>query len=272
MAGFIKMMMDRNNLTGGDYVEPYAGGAGIAISLLSSGYANHVHINDLNSAIFAFWKSVFFHTDDLCRLIRDTPVSMKTWRQQKNIIENPGKHSHVELGFATFFLNRTNRSGILSGGVIGGKEQSGKWHMDVRYNKNSLCLKIETISSYADQVSLYQLDAEKLLAKIKAKLPKKTLFYLDPPYFVKSKRLYQDLYTAEDHTRLAKSLHKFSRPWIVSYDDVPQIRKLYTGFKSLRYRLSYSAGTKCEGAEALYFSSNLKCQRISDPLDMVNYG
>lgn len=272
LTGFIKMVMDENKLTGGEYAEPYAGGAGVAINLLSSGHASRVHINDLSPAVFAFWKSVFDQPDELCQLIRDTPVTMATWHQQKVLFDNAKDLSTLELGFATFFLNRTNRSGILEGGVIGGKKQAGKWKVDVRYHKDNLCLKIETISTFADQVSLYHLDAEKFLGLVCPKLPKKALIFLDPPYYVKSDRLYQNLYSPADHARIARKVRKLSKSWVISYDDVPEVRKLYRGFRMLSYKLPYSAGKKHLGAEALFIAPRLKDLTISDPLEVSDYG
>ncbi len=255
---FIQMVMDENKLTGGEYVEPYAGGAGVAINLLYSGHANHVHINDINPAVFAFWTAVFDHTDALCELICKTPVTMETWHLQKSALANPVGLSHLELGFAAFFLNRTNRSGILTGGVIGGKDQTGKWKIDARYNVESLCLKIESISTYRESVSIYNLDAESLLVQLTDRLPAKSLIYLDPPYYVKSKRLYQDLYTHDDHVSLAQRVQGIKKPWLVSYDDVPEIRDIYSSLRVLRYPLNYSAAKKYLGAEALFVSPKLK--------------
>jgi DNA adenine methylase len=185
-------------------------------------------------------------------------VNMASWHRQKAVCENLNTASRLELGFAAFFLNRTNRSGILTGGVIGGKEQKGNWKIDARFNKESLCLKIETISTLADQVSLYRKDAEGLITDLVKRLPRKCLYFLDPPYYVKSKRLYQDLYSADDHARIAGKLRWFSRPWVLSYDDVPQIRALYSGLKYVDYELSYSAAKKERGAEIVYISPKLK--------------
>jgi DNA adenine methylase len=263
--------MDVNGLTGGEYVEPYAGGAGIALNLLSSGHAERVHINDLNPAVFAFWKSVFEEPDELCQLIRDTPVTMTTWHLQKAILADARNASTLQLGFATFFLNRTNRSGILDGGVIGGKEQKGKWKIDVRYHKENLCLKIGTISTFSDRVSLYNLDAELLLKQIGPTLPRRTLIYLDPPYYVKSDRLYQNLYVAADHARIAKAVRKLGKPWVISYDDVQEVRELYVGLRMLSYKLPYSAGKKHMGAEAIFLAPRLNDLTITSPLEVSSY-
>lgn len=263
--------MDDNRLTGGEYAEPYAGGAGIAVNLLSSGHATHVHINDINPAVFAFWKCVFESSDDLCHLIRQTPVSIKTWNAQREVMKAPASATRLELGFATFFLNRTNRSGILDGGVIGGKEQNGKWKIDARYNKDNLCHKIETLSTFGERVSLYNLDAEEFIRIVVPKLPRKTLVYFDPPYFVKSGRLYQNLYSPSDHSRIASKVAKLRKPWVISYDDVPQIREMYSNFRMISYPLPYSAAKKYLGAEALFLSPRLKDVDVASPLEVRDY-
>lgn len=271
LTGFIRLVMDKNGLNGGEYAEIYAGGAGVALGLLASGHASKVHINDLDPAIFAFWKSVFTQPEALCRKIQDTKVDLETWKRQREILDSSADHSTIDLGFAAFFLNRTNRSGILLGGIIGGKNQTGNWKMDVRFNRDNLCLKIEEISCYADQVCLYNLDAEELLLSLSEKLPSKSLVYLDPPYFVKAQRLYRDHYTPDDHKRLASKIEQLPVPWVVSYDDVEEIREIYAGHRRMRYELSYSAGTKYAGSEIIFVSKGLKLPRCSSPMEWKAY-
>jgi DNA adenine methylase len=258
-------MLEENDLTGGEYIEPYAGGSGIALSLLVNGDVSRIHINDLNSRVFAFWRSVFQQPDELCKLIRDTRVTIRSWRRQRNIFNMPSNYTDLEIGFATFFLNRTNRSGILTGGVIGGLNQKGKWKIDARYNKTSLCLKIERIATYANQVFIYNIDAETFLANLAPTLPRKSLIMLDPPYYRKSQRLYQDLYSCDDHARIADNVAKLRVPWIISYDDEPEVRKLYRSFRNRTYGLLYSAAEKYVGTEILFFSPKLKLPRGSSP-------
>jgi DNA adenine methylase len=140
---------------GGQYVEPYAGGASIALELVLQEFADHVHINDLDPAVWAFWNSVLEDSDALCDLIADTPVTMDTWLVQREIHKNKNDAPSLELGFATFFLNRTNRSGILNAGVIGGKNQDGNFKIDARYNKDELIERIVTIAEHQDRITLH---------------------------------------------------------------------------------------------------------------------
>lgn len=262
LAEFIKAVIVNNNLIGGTYVEPYAGGAAVAIELLLLDYVDEIHINDLNPGIYSFWNSVVNRTADLVDLIRSTPVTIEEWHTQKSIHNDSVKDS-LELGFATFFLNRCNRSGIIKGGVIGGKEQAGKWKIDARFNKTDLISRIEQISKFRDRIVLHNLDAAKLVGNLSTSLPMDTLYYLDPPYYVKGKGLYDNFYDHDDHSTIANVVSSLkASSWIVSYDDVPQISALYSDYRSLSYRLSYSAQSREKGGEIMFFADNMEIPDI----------
>lgn len=266
LTSFLKLVFEENNLLDGHYVEPYAGGAGIALALLYQSYVKTIHLNDLNQAVYAFWHSVLNNNDALCKLIRDTPVTMDEWHKQKEVMLNPEQYDTVALGFATFFLNRTNRSGILMGGVIGGKGQSGDWKLDVRFNKPDLINRIEKLALYRSRIKLYNLDAAYLISDVLPRLPANTLVYLDPPYYVKGKGLYQNHYTHDDHKAIAKLVQKeIKLPWIVSYDYAPEIMEMYTKSRGIVYGLNYSAQEKYEGMEAMFFSKKLVIPDVANP-------
>jgi DNA adenine methylase len=260
LAPFVKRLLEANDLLDGDYVEPYAGGAAIGLELLMGAYVSRIHINDLSRPITAFWHSVLHDADELMRLVRDTKVSVRSWDRQKKVFAHPNDHDDLRLGFATFFLNRTNRSGILNGGIIGGRDQTGPWKIDARYNARELCSRIEAISLMRERIHLSRQDALTFLhAKLKS-LPKKTLVYLDPPYYEKGKDLYYDFYEHADHESIARFVQKRMRTvsWIVSYDNVAAIRKLYAGCRSIRYGLGYSAREHGDGSEIMFSSTGLR--------------
>ena len=271
LANYIKLVFEGNNLLDGHYVEPYAGGASVAFSLLFEEYASHIHINDLNAPVYAFWHSVLNDSETLCCLIDSTSVTMKEWKRQKAIQNDSENYSLTELGFSTFFLNRTNRSGIIGGGVIGGKAQQGEWKIDARYNKADLCHRIEKIARYRDRVSLYNLDASQFIVNILPELPKKTLVYLDPPYYVKGKGLYENHYQHEDHVAVAKLItKKIKQKWIISYDSAPEICKLYKAHRQMIYGLNYSAADRYEGSEVIVFCNKLSIPEIENPTKVKN--
>lgn len=269
LTGFLKMIFEQNELLDGHYVEPYAGGAGIALNLLTHGYASCIHLNDLNPAVFAFWHSVINQPEALCKAIHDVEVTMEEWHRQKAILSDPANHSPLEIGFSTFFLNRTNRSGIIWGGVIGGKNQDGPWKLNARFNKDDLINRIERIALYRSRIRLYNLDAAELIKTVLPTLPSKTLIYLDPPYYVKGRGLYENHYLHEDHISIAKLVKKhITHHWIVSYDNAPEIIEMYKGCPTITYGINYTAQSRYKGSEAMFFSKGLVIPDVKNPANL----
>jgi DNA adenine methylase len=260
VADYFKRIFKKNSLYGGVYVEPYAGGASVALSLLFNEYASKIIINDIDQAIYSFWYSVLNKTEKLCKLIYDTPVTIETWKKQRVIQKDKDNYDLLKIGFSTFFLNRTNRSGILNAGMIGGYKQEGDWHMNARYNKQDLISRIQRIAEYGNQIELFNLDALTLVENLAPTLPDRSLFYFDPPYYVKGKDLYYNFYYNDDHSYISKKILSLEKQkWIISYDDVYQIRKLYSGYRKKTFQLNYSAGdSHRDGHEIMIFSNNLK--------------
>lgn len=254
LIDYIIQIMKCNNLLGGTYVEPYAGGAAVALGLLFNEYVTNIVINDIDSAIYAFWVSVLDHTDELCQMIEKTAVTVEEWKRQKHIQSEKQNYSNLEIGFSTFFLNRTNRSGIIKGGVIGGFEQSGAWKIDARFNKKDLITRIERIAKYRENIRVYNLDSEKLIEENISTFESRTLVYLDPPYYKKGNQLYVNFYKPSDHLKLSEVIKKIKQHWIVTYDNVQQVSSLYSDYKQLTYSLSYSASNRCMGSEIMIFS------------------
>lgn len=259
LCNFVKAIFRANDLLDGVYAEPYAGGASVALSLLYEGYASKVYINDADPAVYAFWQATLNNTDALCRRIRDTRPTMQEWERQRAIYLRSSEVSPLSLAFAAFFLNRTNRSGIIaSAGMIGGRAQEGRWKIDARYNRTELAARIERIGSYRDRMIVSGDDAAVFLKRLATKLRVKSLIYLDPPYFVKGeRRLYANYYEPKDHAAIANTIFKMKQHWIVSYDYVAEIRNLYRAYRSLSYALRYSASTTRVGDESMFFSHDL---------------
>ena len=249
-------ILSRNNMLYGEYAEPFAGGAGIAMTLLLNDYVSRIYLNDVDPAIHSFWYSVSNHTEALCDLLQGVEVTIPEWHKQRAIFQASDTRLPLQLGFATLFLNRTNRSGILKAGVIGGLDQTGNFKLDCRFNKVDLIRKIRRIGQYRDQISLTSLDALKFIKTTLPKSSKQTLVNLDPPYFGKGPELYTNFYNAEDHVLLAKAVIGLKRRWIVTYDDTPEIRSLYSNYPMYSSSLNYSAQVKRIGVELL----------VADPL------
>jgi DNA adenine methylase len=259
LVEYVKALFRHNELIGGHYVEPYAGGASVALELVIQEFVERVHINDLDPSVWSFWHSVLESPQALCDLIANTPVTMETWHEQKEVQTRKASATALELGFSTFFLNRTNRSGILKAGVIGGKFQNGNFKMDARFNKDELISRIQIIAEHSDRISLYRLDALELLKHVVPFLPPQTLVYLDPPYYVKGGDLYEHHYKHDDHAAVAEAAARIGQHCMISYDDVPEIRMLYRNFQFVSYSLSYTAQNRYRGTEAIFLGRTLEC-------------
>jgi DNA adenine methylase len=256
-AFFAKICLD--NGINGHYVEPYSGGASVALFLLLEGFVDKITINDMDRSIYSFWFSVLNHTDRLCEMILNTEITVENWNLQKLVQDQKETVDLLSLGFSTLFLNRTNRSGIIKGGIIGGQGQSGDYKIDCRFNKNEIISRIKRIARHKDKIRLLNIDAIELINLIESEGDRdNTLCYFDPPYYNKASSLYMNHYQIDDHFEVSESIKRIQTVrWVVSYDDVPEIQKLYSTCQKKEYTFSHTAGKKKKGLELLFFSDNL---------------
>lgn len=250
------------------YCEPYAGGAGAGLQLLIDGCVERLIINDLNPGIAAFWRSVFLHTDELLEQLASCVVNLDTWYQQRAIYLTRSGHDDVTLGFATFFLNRTNRSGILSARPIGGLAQTGNWLIDARFNKDDLARRISILGRLSAQVDVREERAIELIRRLNRR-KRRILLYVDPPYVVAGEDLYMADHTWAEHERLERALSASHHPWILTYDADDRTRALYRDYRCLRFGISHTAHVQKVGREFMFFSRGL---RVPDTYVMRDEG
>lgn len=261
LTRYMKALIKQNSLEGCTYIEPFAGGAGLALNLLNDQFVSNVHINDLDRSIYAFWWSVLNRTPSFIKKTETIEVNMQEYWRQKEVQRNKNDATLFDLGFSTFFLNRVNRSGIITAGVIGGNTQVGKYTMTARFNKPYLIDKIIKIHSLKKQIVLTNADAKEIIDTIQPSMRK--IVYIDPPYYVKGSTLYQNFFDEEDHRKLKESIDGLEANWLVSYDNVPAIQDLYSEYNRLEYNLNYSANKHMIGSEVIFFSDDLKYPTVS---------
>ena len=259
LAPLVVQLVEANRLCDIAYVEPYAGGASLPLALLFNEYAATVYINDLSRSVFAFWSAVLDETEALCQRIEETEVTIDEWRRQRQVYLRREEADLFDLGFAAFFLNRTNRSGIIAGGVIGGRSQTGRWKLDARFNKHELTRRIRKVGRYRTRITLSQRDAGAFIDDMSVSVGENALFFMDPPYIDKGENLYLNDYSLDAHKKLARRIAELDRHWIVTYDYDAAVRNdLYQGHTRLSFALSYSAQERRLGREAMFLSDSLE--------------
>ena len=259
LAKFIASICHENGIMD-HYVEPYAGGASVALHLLFNDYVRRITINDWDRSIYAFWHTVLNDNNKLCDKIKKTPITIKNWKIAKETQKNKNTASLFELGFSTFFLNRTNYSGMINGGMLGGINQDGENHIDCRFNKKELIRRIREIGKKKSRIRLHNVDAIKLIKRIQRRSRRDgTIYYFDPPYYLKGASLYMNHYKPRDHRILADEIKKIREArWLMTYDNVPQINDIYRSNPSTKYMLYHSARCMHKGREIMIFSKNLR--------------
>jgi DNA adenine methylase len=265
---FVSKLFYENGLIGVGYAEPYAGGAGLALRLLFEEYVERIYINDLDRSIYAFWASILANADSFCDWLEDVEVSVDSWCRYKEIQSRTDSSDLFDLAKSTFFLNRTNVSGVVKGGVIGGYEQKGRYKIDARFNKSDLIARIQKINRFKNRILVSNLDGLAFIKKMDSKA-EDVFIYLDPPYYQKGAELYMNFYSKEDHEKLSRYVHRIKKKWMVSYDSHDFILNLYASEKKVRYKLSQSASNRV-GDEVLIFSERVKfshsLQALASPI------
>lgn len=239
------------------YAEPFAGGAGAALKLLVDEVVEGIRINDLNPGIAAFWRCVFHETEAFVRKLERATVSIPAWQRHRRIYLTPDGRTDLELGFATFFLNRCNRSGILTARPIGGLEQNGAWKIDARYNAQRLAERVRYVGEFRDRVEVTQLDARDFIAT-QSRHADDVLLYVDPPYIVQGDDLYLDRLSYADHQGLAKVLDGSPVRWFMTYDCDDRITDdLYPNLRCAQFNIKHTAQIQHVGSEYMVFAENV---------------
>lgn len=260
MSSFFRDIINYNNLAGCTYYELYAGGSAVALDLLMSGTVQNVVLNDADYHIYCFWDSILNDTDNFLRKLSNCTISVKAWKRHRSIYLNYKSYTPLDVGFATFFLNRCNRSGILTkAGPIGGIEQNGNYPINARFNKKGLTERIKKIALKRNQIAVFNLDTLVFITQFQEQLNNERNFtYMDPPYYKKGETLYLNHYAHQDHVNIADALREIRHlNWIVTYDHVTEIENIYHDFRTTSFNLNYSLQEIRKAKEIMILSDTI---------------
>ena len=246
-------ILNANNLYGCTYIEPFAGGSNLALNLLFNGAADRIILNDADPAIFAVWYSIINHASEFIYFINNVALDLEEYYYQKNIYHGDYKKV-LELGLATFYLNRTNRSGIIKAGPIGGYSQTGKYLMDCRFNRKELASRVQRIYDHRQSIKIFNEDARVFITR---EFPENSFLFIDPPYYNKGATLYRNYFTHKDHLEIAELVKDLKNPWVVTYDNVEPVIEMYDFSDHKDYDISYTVQSKRIGSEIMFYSELL---------------
>lgn len=262
----ISKILESNNINNSIYIEPFAGGFGVGLYLLFNNKVQKVILNEYDIAIYSIWFAILYECEYFIKDIENTEVSIKEYKKQKEIyhkLKNNKNYSY-KLAFAAFFLNRTNISGILNAGPIGGYEQNSKYKIDCRFGKENLIKKIKEINKYKDRIEIYNLNYKDFLKDIILdKYKKEDIFiFLDPPYYKQGKNLYNKFFNEKAHKELKENILNVKEyNWVMTYDNAKEIREIYKNFNTITFSMRYSANKVRKETELLIYSNKLNIKK-----------
>lgn len=264
LSEFLRNLLEINNMNNVIYCEPFSGGFGAGLELLFSNSVDSIIINDLDIGIYSIWYAILNECERFIGAISDIPITLEEWHNQKRIYLDliKDKDYSLELAIATFFLNRTNVSGIVSGGPIGGQKQTSQYLIDCRFNKTSLIQKIININNQRDRITLHNLEANQLIQNVLLNINSNNLFvFFDPPYYKQGKNLYTNFFDHENHVELQKCIELMDDfKWITTYDYEKNIKDIYSNYTALEYKIRYSANRVRKETEYLFHSPITKVE------------
>ena len=250
------------------YLEPYCGGAGAALGLLAQNAVSKVHINDSDIRVYSAWRAMLADNERFINELRSRPATIETWHECREIVSQTPNGYSFELGFATFFINRTSRAGIVLGsGPIGGYAQEGNWKIDARYYPETISKRLKWLGGKAAQIELSNEDGIAFLKRKSKQLRSHpALYFIDPPYVKAGGRLYLNAMDEQKHRELAEFLKDEMRgKWVLTYDNHPLIRELYHSCSIRLLQVNYSLSQTRKEAELMVEPYILTAAETAEP-------
>lgn len=258
LAPKIANLLINNSIKPDVFIEAFSGGASISIYLLQLNLVNNIALIEKDPLLASFWKTVFYDSEWLIKQINKIDVTIENWQKFKKYKPRTIRNKALKC----LFLNRTNFSGILKAGPIGGKNQESKYKIDCRFNKKRLIETIEKLSLFRNKVLFIEEgDYSDILNKKLLTLSSNSFIYFDPPYVKKADQLYNYFFKMNDHIKLKDYIYSLSNKWLLTYDYDLFIIDLYSDkkYNQCVFDMTYTVSSnKNRKSFKEFISSNLE--------------
>ena len=257
LLDYVKAFARFHKLSSTTIVEPYGGSASISVGLIRSQLVTDATVCERDPLIVAFWNVAIHRNEELIEYLSSLEINMETWYGLRRYLdlEKTNLQNELEAAGAFLFFNRTNYSGIIKGGPLGGKKQLSKYKLNCRFNKGRIADKIRSLKALEDKLKIIQIDGLEYMKNHALQSPDNVFFYVDPPYYGAGKDLYRFYFTDFDHQQLSAFLTGTEIPWLLSYDDAEFIRNLYQKKSNLPVYTDYQSGHLRRGVKELLISN-----------------
>jgi DNA adenine methylase len=247
-----------------EYREPFFGGGSVGLKFISDNPQwKKVWINDKDLGVANLWTSVIRFPNELKKMVQDFKPSIEIFDKYKlellsNSTVSQNASEIVLHGFKKLAIHQISYSGLgtKSGGPLGGREQKSKYKIDCRWSPDYICKKIDKLHNQFSKLEIKHQSCTSFDFEDLVNSTENSFIYLDPPYYIKGNELYQFGFTKEDHKKMADVLKYTNHPWILSYDDCPEVRRLYSWAEINIIYVNYSITATKDKQSGNRFSRN----------------
>jgi DNA adenine methylase len=217
----VTLWLSRKHRKAGHFVELFAGGGIVGLTVAAEGLADHVTMIELDPDVASVWHTIF--SDDAEWLARRILAFDLTSEHLQETLSQPTATTR-EKAFQTILKNRTYHGGILAPGSAPLKSGENGKGIASRWYPTTLARRIRNLIPLRDRITFIEGDA---LAYLEDHLDDKAItFFIDPPYTAPGKSAGKRLYRFFDidHARLFDLCKATSADFMMTYDDAESVR------------------------------------------------
>lgn len=222
LVPYVRQWLNNYHKKPADFIEPFAGGGIVSLSVLFDGLADHITTIERDEQVAAVWKAMLLHGEELASQI----VSFDLTKDNvTNALASAGTTT-LDIAFQTIIRNRVQRGGIMAPGAGLLKHGENGHGIASRWYPETLSKRINEIVQKAASITFIEGNGIDYIAA-NAGLDN-VLWFVDPPYTVAGRRLYR--YSEIDHHSLFDAMSRVKGDFLMTYDNAEPIHALASKF------------------------------------------